>query len=373
MKGMVKTIRTERLFTKAQRLANEGNFEEAVQVFDQALSLNPNYAGIHLHKALSLSDAGRHEDAVAAISKAIDLQPSSSVYYMFLGRIYYDARRFSDALQAFEQSVAKDERYEFARVFKGITLLAIGKTTEAYELLQGRVNDTASSFQGRLLAVCESFLNQHQNRPWFLLHDDNDEPVGPMPNVMYTMGRFLIRLKHPIDASRRVACLYCLEGDRLRSLRQFEPAIEISKKALAALPDCDAAKEQLSDIYFDAGDYKSALQWLMETTEYKEGVGNAKADDKDAFLSQALHLRLGDIYRRLGEYDKATDHFARVAKPGLRDYQPFYYLGLCNIGLGNAGEARHWFEKATQRVNPRVAERRLQDMVQVEKEGTTPP
>ena len=373
MKGMVKTVRTERLFTKAQRLASEGNFEEAVRVFDQALSLNPNYAGIHLHKALALSDAGRHEDGVAAISKAIDLQPSSCVYYMFLGRIYYDARRFSDALQAFEQSLAKDERYEFAQVFKGITLLAIGKTTEAYELLQGRVNDTASSFQGRLLAVCESFLNQHQNGPQFPEDDANEEPIESLLNLQYAIGRFLVRVRYPTDARKRTAYLHCLEGDKRHSLKQLEVAIKVSKKALAALPDCDAAKEQLSDIYFDAGDYKSALQWLMETTEYKEGVAKAKADDKDAFLSQALHLRLGDIYRRLGEYDKATDHFARVAKPGLRDYQPFYYLGLCNIGLGKAGEARHWFEKATQRVNPRVAERRLQDMVQVEKEGTAPP
>ena len=51
------------------------------------------------------------------------------------------------------------------------------------------------------------------------------------------------------------------------------------------------------------------------------------------------------------------------------DYWPFYYLGLCSVAQSDAERARSWFKKATERINPDIAQKRLDELVRVRETG----
>jgi hypothetical protein len=67
----------------------------------------------------------------------------------------------------------------------------------------------------------------------------------------------------------------------------------------------------------------------------------------------------------LAEYDKAAEKLIILAEHGSKDCVPFYYLGLCSIAKNDTKAARNWFKKAMQRVNPKIAEKRLGEMMRI--------
>lgn len=381
---MIKIIRAEILFSRAQRLVQQDKLDQAIGVFDQALSISPKYGGIYLHKALALSDEEKYEDSVTTIMRAIELDPSNSVYYMFLGRIHYDHRRFDEALQAFEKSLLIDSANVLTLCFKNLTLLAMGNTDEAYEGLKGKVANANSDFTSRLLVYCESLLLQDKDLSKTLeenIHEGNiilKERSGricrALEDVFHKTNQLIIhilyhslvvfyRCKYVSNPKKKSAYLHYLEGDKRNLLGDSQAAVEEYMKALNLLPDFDEPTEQLAEIYFENGDYERAHEYLRQTEKYKNALkGN---ELRDTFLC----LRLGIIYYELGEYDKAVEKFMTVARLERTDYLPFYYLGLCSIVQNDLRRARSWFKKATEKLNPNIAQKRVDELVCICKRG----
>ena len=74
---------------------------------------------------------------------------------------------------------------------------------------------------------------------------------------------------------------------------------------------------------------------------------------------------LGIIYYNLGKYDKAIEKLTTATELGLTDYLPFYYLGLCSIIQNNPDRAHFWFKKTTEKINPNIVQKRLDEMIKI--------
>ena|GEM_PF-2411362 len=397
---MIKTIRSQILFSRAQRLVQQGKLNEAIKVFDQALSMSPNWSAIYLHKALVLSDNQEYHDSVTTLMSAIQLYPSNSVYYMFIGRVHYDNQRLDEALQAFEKSLHMDRRNVLTLCFRNLTLLAMGKTEDAYEALKRQVNLTNSDFQSRLLVLCESFLWQKNelSKPLEVSIQDEDTVVDKEPwriyqgleDVFHKTGQLLIqaecyilsvlyRVRYAFDTKKKSAYLHYLEGNKRSLLGDFEASVDEYRKALSLFPEFGKTKEQLAEIYFENGYYKCALEYLMQTEEYRKALDvSPQKENKPEKLhitkdggstNRSLCLVLGIIYYKLGEYDKAIEKLTTATELGLTDYLPFYYLGLCSIAQNDTAGARSSFKKTTEKVNPNIAQKRLYEMMRICRSG----
>ena len=57
---------------KGVSLSNLGKDREALQCYDKAIELDPNYATAWGNKGLTLSGLGRHTEALPCFDKAID-------------------------------------------------------------------------------------------------------------------------------------------------------------------------------------------------------------------------------------------------------------------------------------------------------------
>jgi len=65
----------ELLTIKGAALVVLGRYEEALQAFDKAIELDPQYADAWNNKGVALYELGRYKEALQAYDKAIELDP----------------------------------------------------------------------------------------------------------------------------------------------------------------------------------------------------------------------------------------------------------------------------------------------------------
>ena len=61
-------------------------YEEAIQFFNKAIELNPNYFRAILFKGLTLAKSNRHLEAIQCYEKAIEIKQDDSIVYYNKGR-----------------------------------------------------------------------------------------------------------------------------------------------------------------------------------------------------------------------------------------------------------------------------------------------
>lgn len=158
---------------KAERFFNSGEYEPAMPVYSQLLSLYPKDPVYNYRYGVCLIKAGK--DKVNAIGylefASIQTNMEQDVWY-YLGRGYMYAGKFQNAKNAFEQ-LKKNAGQTKAKKFEADLL--IGNCTNAEELLKSRRNVAVLSSQeisrtnfynsydfseanGRLLPTAEQFL-----------------------------------------------------------------------------------------------------------------------------------------------------------------------------------------------------------------------
>lgn len=64
------------LQSKGKRLLIEGNFEDALSYFEQALILAPNNDTLWNQKGAALRSLGRYDEALECFNRALELDPS---------------------------------------------------------------------------------------------------------------------------------------------------------------------------------------------------------------------------------------------------------------------------------------------------------
>lgn len=117
---------------------------------------------------------------------------------------------------------------------------------------------------------------------------------------------FLAQLYERGGDSRRAARCYLLGGDKARERYANEDAVELYRRGLELIEDNDArarldALHNLGDVLELTGDSDEGLVRFSEMLRLAWLLDNqAKAG--------AAHSRLGRIYRRRGEYDRAMEH-----------------------------------------------------------------
>ena len=85
------------LFDRAVDLVAEGNLDEAVKVYDEAIALDPDFADAWQGLALALNDLGRHPRAIEAAKRLCELTPDDVLAHTTLSRMYQAANMIPEA------------------------------------------------------------------------------------------------------------------------------------------------------------------------------------------------------------------------------------------------------------------------------------
>jgi tetratricopeptide (TPR) repeat protein len=96
------------------------DFDQAIDAFDEAISLHPGHAWAHLLAANSYRQKGDPESGLAYAKKAVELAPHLPNTWAALGNIQLELEQPVAAKDSFSQGIARkpddlDSRYGYAR------------------------------------------------------------------------------------------------------------------------------------------------------------------------------------------------------------------------------------------------------------------
>ena len=117
LEGIVETeVDDIAFYTKLGRdLFRRGMYAEATKEFERALSLNPNYADIHNHLAVTYNARGLYPEALAEFHRALDINPDYSEARTNLALTLRAAGQDAESRAAFEEVLRRDPENIIAR------------------------------------------------------------------------------------------------------------------------------------------------------------------------------------------------------------------------------------------------------------------
>lgn len=109
----------------------QGKYAEAVEDFDKAIQLNPNFPEGWINKGTALYYQGKFDEAIQSFDKAIQLNSGDAVAWNNKGSALDDLGKANEAIQSFDKAIQLNPNYAEAWYNMGVTLTRIGRTTEA--------------------------------------------------------------------------------------------------------------------------------------------------------------------------------------------------------------------------------------------------
>src|SRR6185503_7359371 len=97
-----------RLFERGQGAHARGELEKAIEFYEQAIKVRPEFPEAEFQKGNALGSLGRLDEAEAAFKRAIALKKNWSLPYSALGALLMRRDRDADANVAFRQALTID-------------------------------------------------------------------------------------------------------------------------------------------------------------------------------------------------------------------------------------------------------------------------
>jgi tetratricopeptide (TPR) repeat protein len=94
------------LMNKGEAHTNLGQFDRAVECFEQAILLAPTDPSPVVKKGYAFEKAGKLEEAVQCYDQALNLDPNFSMAYLFKGGVCNRLQRYSEAIDCYDRALA---------------------------------------------------------------------------------------------------------------------------------------------------------------------------------------------------------------------------------------------------------------------------
>ena len=187
-------------------------YHAALQSYDQAILLNPEYAEAHCNRGIALLALRQHQAALESFDKAIQLKPEYAEAYSNRGGALHDLKQYEAALASFDRAILLKPDSPEAYSNRGVAL---------HSLQQYR-------------AALESYDKA------ILLNPDYAEACYNRGNALYSLQQY-----HAAVASYDKAILlkpdyaeaYSNRGNTFLALQQYQSALQSYDKAILLNPD----------------------------------------------------------------------------------------------------------------------------------------
>ena len=255
----------------------EGNQEKALEPLLTALALAEKSGNkahqVMCHKAIALvhSEAGRTEEAIRAYQHVIKIGPGNVTIWNNLGLLYLKAAKLDEAKNAFTTALNVNAN-------DPISWCGLGNIHSGY----GRMEEAINCF--RKAIQC----NAGYVAPWIQLADILVKQAR-LDDALYAYMRIVEMDKKNVRAWSEIGSIYFKAGS-------FEQSIDAYKKALLLGDTSPKIHKNLAYAHTQAGNFSEATPLLLKAIDL----------ERDPAEKAALFNILGDVYRRVGDYDNAV-------------------------------------------------------------------
>jgi tetratricopeptide (TPR) repeat protein len=237
-----------KLFERGQNAHARGDLERALEFYEQAIKLRPEFPEAEFQRGGVLVSLGRFAAAEPAFRRAIELRKDWSLPYSSLGALLVRNNRDRDAEPLLRQAIKLDPQNSFALRTLADVRLRAGDSKEAVELARRATNDKEAPASAWVIrALAERATGDKAGARESLDHALQLEPEN------------VVALKERADCRAEAA--------------DYEHAIEDLKKAAQLKPGDKQILSRLLRVYEAAGKTEEA-QRLAESL----GVANKSPD-----------------------------------------------------------------------------------------------
>ncbi len=373
------------------------NYNEALEHFNKAIELLPNYSDAMNNKGVVYFRRGYVGLAKELWQKVVKIDPEYAVARYNLGLIYYNEKKYESAKQYFTAAIAINKRFVDALALLGRTNLMLGYHKEAYSNLRKayKINPSHQGVWGSLsycmivmgdTSGAEKILKKYRKNAYALkmlgqieatrghMHEaiqyltgaiarGGDKGIlidiaqiqfdsGKCKEALKTVESYMLRVSPPSADACLLAGIASKDcGDISDTKRYFEKGIQY-------YPDDPLLRFNLGQVYFYQKDYSNADRaWssLPDTLNdpslfYLRAIAARKLDKLSAaekYIYRALSLDtkaeyfdlLGVILYAKGKKDDAVIQFnkALALNPSMRSAQlNLAVTGKTKKGITNA-------------------------------------
>ena len=293
-------------------LAGEGRIDEAIEHFQEALRLKPDYVWAHNNLGLALVNLRKTEEAFKHFREALRLKPDSAETHNNLGTALAAVGRTQEAIEHYDRALRLKPDYAKAHNNLGVALAGLRNTSQAIEHYRQAVRlypefaEAHYNLANVLAAVgATNEAIEHYHRALRLKRDYAKAQeklahvltaVGKTDEAIDSYNQLLQRMPDSVEALNNLAWLLAVSdpargGDPGRAVQLAQRAGELGGRENTRCLDTLAAA------YAAAGRFDDAMLTADKAVQLAESAGQFP-------LAKAVRARL-ELYRAGRPYREA--------------------------------------------------------------------
>lgn len=233
------------LFDEAVSHHRAGRLDEAKQLYQQILAIEPHHAETHHLLGLIAYRAGHLEQAVERLSEATRQNASQPTYWFNLGVVLHKQGNGAEALSAYERALTLQPQYPEAHSNVGNVLMEFGKFEEAADAYQ------------RALRIRPDYVEAHNNLGVVL------KEQGKLDEARACYEQALRIAPNHLEA-------HCNLGSVLMDQGKLDHAVARFERALQLKPDYVNALYHLAFALMWQKRFEEALRYLRWSADLKQ-------------------------------------------------------------------------------------------------------
>lgn len=306
----------EHWMTVGMERYHAGSYDEALNAFEQAIHLDPDYAFAYQMKGGALVELKRYEEALAAYEEVLRFDPANATAFYNKALILYRLQLFEEAIPAFDNSILYNPNYALVYVNKSAALLALRRNDE-------------------VLAACDQAIRLDPN----IAEVYNNKGAALKDLGLYTEA--IAAFEQAIRINPNSVIAYYNKGLTLEDLQRYSEAIAAFDSAIVHDP-------KYAQAYFSKSRALLQLQRYDDALENLEQLIDLDPTDPSRYYYKGL------VLVELKRYEEALAAYERVIHLNPDDALTYNNIGDALLQLGRYEEALTACDQAI-RLDPDLA------------------
>lgn len=132
-KTLSKTLsrKTEKMLAQAFECVEDGNFFDALKLYDLALKEEPENIRILVDKGATLQNMGKLKLAKKSYDKALEISPDNLDALLNKGAVLHSEEKYLEAIDCYDMALKIDKKCAMALAYKGLSLGELGELKNA--------------------------------------------------------------------------------------------------------------------------------------------------------------------------------------------------------------------------------------------------